>query len=69
MSFVNFCLKRTLDMNETQALSATVDVVRSSFYVDDCLLSSKTAESAKKIVNEIVPLLKSGGFKWRVASS
>ena len=45
------------------ASAETIDSEKNGFYVDDCLMCSKTPEKARQIVNELVPLLQSGGFE------
>ena len=65
MSMANFCLKYTMDKNETGASAETIDSGKNSFYVDNCLMCCKTPEKARQMVNESVPLLQSGGFELR----
>ena len=41
--------------------------VHRNFYVDDLLKSVKTVEDAKKLYEQLIPMLASGGFhltKW-----
>jgi len=45
----------------------TIETVKRDFYVDDCLTSTSTVESAKQLVYELRSLLARGGFclnKW-----
>ncbi|XP_033115253.1 uncharacterized protein LOC117115524, partial [Anneissia japonica] len=44
-----------------------IDIIRSSFYVDDCLASVENSESAIKLVSRLMEILAKGGFrltKW-----
>ena len=48
-SCANYALKKTATDNTDKALVSTIDAINKSFYVDDCLCSSKTEEEAIKL--------------------
>ena len=60
-------MKRTATDHEQEFSKKTVETVRNDFYVDDCLASTPTIESAQRLVSELRDLLSKGGFclnKW-----
>ena len=65
MSMADYCLRKTAEENEVEVSAETVEVVKSSFYVDDGLISCKSIEEGKKCVKELITLLQSGGFELR----
>ena len=65
MSMADYCLRKTAEENEVEVSAETVEVVKSSFYVDDGLVSCKSIAEGKKCVNELIALLHSGGFELR----
>ena len=48
--------------NEIEALSLTLGLANSSFYVDGFLASASSHSELLTLYSEVVPLLKSGGF-------
>ena len=65
MSMANYCLKKTADENLINAADETVNLVHNSFYVDDGLISCGNVNAGRATVNELVPLLRSGGFELK----
>ena len=66
-SCANFALKQTAEQFKDRYDPAVVNIVRQSFYVDDCLVSAPSVEMAKTLLFELKNLLKEGGFnivKW-----
>lgn len=62
-SCCGFVLRKVASDNETEFSAETVNTVLRNFYVDDCLKSVRNEEQAVKLVNELIMLLKRGGFK------
>ena len=58
----SYALRKVADDNETHASQETLETVRDSFYVDDCLKSVDDVDAAIRLVKELDLLLKSGGF-------
>ena len=58
----SYALRNIAHDNETHASQETLETVRDSFYVDDCLKSVDDLEVAIRLVKELDLLLKSGGF-------
>ena len=58
----SYALHKVADDNETHANQETLETVRGSFYVDDCLKSVDDVDMAIRLVKELDLLLKSGGF-------
>lgn len=66
-SCCSFALRQTAIDNAERFDPDVVQVVRSNFYVDDCLKSIETTDDAIRIVGQLVQLLQLGGFrltKW-----
>ena len=66
-SCTSFCLRKTVEDNESEFSAEIVNTVRRNFYVDDCLKSVRTTQDARKLVCELTDLLSRGGFrltKW-----
>ena len=66
-SCANFALKRAASDHKQEFDKRTVETVKRDFYVDDCLTSAPTVETAIKLVHELRDLLDKGGFclnKW-----
>ena len=66
-SCANFALRRTVSDHEQEYGAETVAKARSGFYVDDCLTSTSSVETATNLVHELHSLLIKGGFcltKW-----
>ena len=66
-SCANFALKKTAEDNKTSFDPETVRTVKRNFYVDDCLKSVTSDESAIFLVDNLTELLRRGGFrltKW-----
>ena len=57
MSMADCCLKKTADDNVVVILAEAIEAVKSSFYVDDGLISCKDAAKGRKCVNMIITLL------------
>jgi len=58
----SYALRKVADDNETHASQITLETVRDSFYVEDCLKSVDDVDVAIRLVKELDFLLKSGGF-------
>lgn len=56
-----YAMRRTLEDQQVED-EFVRDVVRRSFYVDDCLRSVTSIEDAKKVTKEVKEVLKKGGF-------
>ena len=68
----NYALGRAISDNESEYSSCTIQAARTSFYVDDFLHSSATAEEAVHIAQETRELVAKGGFKltkWKSNSA
>ena len=66
-SCANFALKKTAEDNKASFDSETVRTVKRNFYVDDCLKSVTSDDSAISLVDNLTELLRKGGFrltKW-----
>ena len=66
-SCANFALKKTAKDNHSTFSPEAVHTVKHNFYVDDCLKSVPTDESAICLLKELRELLSKGGFcftKW-----
>ena len=66
-SCANFSLKRTVTDHEQKYGAETIATACSGFYVDDCLTSTPSVETAANLVLELLSLLSKGGFcltKW-----
>ena len=61
-SCANFALKRAASDHKQEFDKRTVETVKRDFYVDDCLTSAPTVETAIKLVHELRDLLDKGGF-------
>ena len=63
----NFALQQTAEQLKDRYDPAVVNIVRQSFYVDDCLVSASSVEMTKTLLLELKNL-KEGGFfnivKW-----
>ena len=57
MSMADYCLRKTADDNVVGVSAAAIEAVKSSFYVDDGLISCKNVDKGQKCVNEIIALL------------
>ncbi|KAK3751570.1 hypothetical protein QZH41_007533 [Actinostola sp. cb2023] len=58
----NFALKQTANDYESEFGTATADLLRNDFYVDDGLKSVSTAEQAVKLVHDVREMCAKGGF-------
>jgi len=58
----SYALRKVTEDNETHASQETLETVRDSLYVDDCLKSVDDVNLAIRLVKEMVLLLKSDGF-------
>ena len=56
ISMADYCLRKTADDN-VGVSAAAIEAVKSSFYVDDGLISCKDAVEGRNCVNEIIALL------------
>ncbi|XP_038061120.1 uncharacterized protein LOC119731907 [Patiria miniata] len=66
-SCAGFCLRKTAEDNRENFDKETVTTVRENFYVDDCLVSTKTESEAIRLASQLIQLLAKGGFrltKW-----
>lgn len=67
-SCCNFALRRVAEDNKDEFPDEVLGAVKSSFYVDDCLLSTDDPATAGNLAKDLQSLLKKGGFhltKWR----
>ena len=62
-SCAGYALKRTATDNHTNASKETIEVVKTNFYVDDCVCSVKTTKDALMLIEELEELLLSSGFQ------
>ncbi|XP_038077334.1 uncharacterized protein LOC119745182 [Patiria miniata] len=63
----SFALKQTVEDNVGDYGEASCDIVKRSFYVDDCLVSVGTEQEAAHLIQSTTALCKQGGFhltKW-----
>lgn len=58
----NYALKRTARDNQQHFDPLTVETVLKSFYVDDLLKSVDSLEVARRLTEELISILKRGGF-------
>ena len=58
----NFALRRTVTDHEQEYVAETLTTACSGFYVDDCLTSTSSVETATSLVHELRSLLSKGGF-------
>ena len=68
----NFALRKTEEDSKGEFSEEVVKTVKRNFYVDDCLKSVKSAESAVELVHQLQDILSKGGFrltKWSCNSS
>lgn len=66
-SCANFALRKTADDNEDVYGPEIANTVKRNFYVDDCLKSVQSEQTAISHVEHLTGLLKKGGFrltKW-----
>ena len=56
-----YAMRKTLEDQEIKD-EFVVDVVRRSFYVDDCLRSVSSVDDARKVVEDVKDVLQKGGF-------
>jgi len=66
-SVANFALLQTAQDNPHHFNDDVLETVRTKFYVDYCLKSVNSVEEARKLVHDLIELLKLGGFqlkKW-----
>ena len=66
-SCANVALRKTAEDNKASFDPETVRTVERNFYVDDCLKSVASEESATLLVKDLTELLSKGGFrltKW-----
>lgn len=68
-SVAGFALRRTADENRSNSSPEAVQTVKRNMYVDDLLKSACDGETAIGLINDIVLLLKSGGFELLKFSS
>ncbi|XP_020556881.2 uncharacterized protein LOC110014410 [Oryzias latipes] len=62
-----FALQKTADDNKSEFKSEVCQTVKKNFYVDDCLKSSPTEETAVKMMKDLIFMCAKGGFileKW-----
>ena len=67
-SCANFRLRRTAEDNEEKFSRDVIETVKQNFYVDDCLKSVKTEDTAIILADQLSKLLQKGGFrltKWQ----
>ena len=62
-SCCSFALHKTSGDNEQDFMKDTVNTVMRNFYVDDCLKSVEDEAMAVRITQELISLLKKGGFR------
>ena len=59
----NYALQRTARDNHQNFDALTYYSVIKAFYVDDLLKSVTSVESAKRLANQLIEMLKCGGFR------
>ena len=64
-SCCGFALRKVVADNQAEFSPQTINTVYRNFYVDDCLKSVHDEEQAIKLVEELIALLKRGGFRLR----
>ena len=62
-SCCSFALRQTAEDNRNEFSPEAVEIVKHSFYVDDCLVSVNSEEKAVTLIDELRNLLRKGGFK------
>jgi hypothetical protein len=65
----SYALRRCAQDNQDKYSNEVVTAIRKNFYVDDCLKSLNTEESAMAFVREVTSILVEGGFRIRKWSS
>jgi len=66
-SCANFGLRKVAEDNEEKFSCDVIETVKRNFYVNDCLKSVKTEDTAITLANQLSKLLQNGGFrlaKW-----
>ena len=66
-SFAKFALLQTAPDYAHHFNDEVLEMVRTNFYVDDCLKSVNNVAEARELINDLIELLKLGGFhlkKW-----
>lgn len=66
-SCANFGLRKVAEDNEEKFSCDVIETVKRNFYVDDCLKSVKTVDTAITLADQLTKLLQNGGFrltKW-----
>ena len=66
-SVVNFCLKKTVEMDGEQNTDVAIKVIDKDMYVDDLMKSTETAADAISLASKVSKQLSKGGFhltKW-----
>ncbi len=62
-SVANYVLKSTADVVEKEFGSVVAETIRRNFYVDDCLKSVDSAETAIALIRDLRSACQRGGFK------
>ena len=74
-AIANYVLRKALfdyDAEMNASVSMSPEQKAQCFYMDDCLISSMTEDTAQKLIAEVMAALSNGGFhltKWRSNSS
>ena len=66
-SCANYALRQTAKDDEDHTTRHVVDTINNNFYVDDCLRSVESKETAISLVKDLSAKLQKGGFrltKW-----
>ena len=66
-SACSYALRQTARQIQDDSQDEAAKAILHNFYVDDCLVSVESEESAKKLASDLMALLKDGGFrltKW-----
>ena len=58
----NYALQNTAKENKDKFDSLVIDTLTKNMYVDDCLSSTDTEESAISLIKNVTELCKEGGF-------
>ncbi|KAL0187614.1 hypothetical protein M9458_014713, partial [Cirrhinus mrigala] len=62
-SCANFALRKTADDNEGKVDPEVLSTIHNNFYVDDCLKSVSDEKQAIMLVQELIAVCATGGFK------
>ena len=61
----NYALKQAIADSEAEISKLSADIARRNIYVDDCIASVDSVETAKTVVRELTHATSRGGFRLR----